>query len=220
MKRITIIIVAAILTCAGLSAQESDFNGWGLRASLDVNLPGKWHPKNSEAIDMFTSGLGLTVGGVYNKPFAGNFYIEPGLSLFYDTYQYDDLNITADGNDSYPVAIDPSVKKFGLRLPVMVGYRIFFSDSFNMSVYTGPELSYALVGKLSTSADVDLETIMPTDLFKNGYRRFDCAWKVGVGFPMGRWCVALEGAFGLTNLHKNDISFRENRLSLTLGYDF
>lgn len=218
MKRIFITLAATLLLTVSLRAQENDFNGWGLRASLDVNMPGKWHLTDGESVKMFKNGLGVTVGGVYNKPFAGNFYVEPGLSLFYDTYQYDNLTILE--SDQGPAVSDPTVKKFGLRVPVMVGYRFFVSDNFNFTLYTGPELSCGLVGRLSVKGDIDLDRLMDTDYYHNGYRRVDCAWKVGAGFPMGRWLIAIEGAFGLTDLHKNDISFKENRLSLTLGYDF
>lgn len=219
MKRIIFLLIASLIILPSLRAQESDFNGWGIRAALDVNMPSKWKTSNGDKIKMFSSGVGFTVGGVYNRPFAGNFYVEPGVSLFYDTYKFSDLTIGIDDNGT-PQVIDPKVKKFGVRVPLTVGYRFFVGNDFNFTLYTGPEFSYAFTGKIGVDKEVSEAGAIPTDLFDFGYRRADCAWKVGVGFPAGRWVVALEGAFGITDLHKNDVKFHENRLSLSVGYDF
>ncbi|MDE6323769.1 MAG: PorT family protein [Paramuribaculum sp.] len=214
MKRIAISFVAAALTIA-VNAQE--FNGWGLRAALDVNLPGKWKTPNGESIKMFDKGAGGSIGVVYNQPISGDFYFEPGLALFYDTYSYSNLNIASD---SEIVAIDPKVKKFGLRMPLNFGYRIYLPSGFNFALFTGPELNLGVKGSIGIDKEIAEEADIPDDLYKYGYRRFDCSWKIGLGFPIGRWIVNLEGSFGLLDLHKNDISFHENRLSLSLGYDF
>lgn len=215
MKRIATTAAAAIIT---LCSSAQDFNGWGIRASLDVNLPGKWKTTNGESVKMFDKGAGAAIGAVYNQPIAGDFYFEPGLSLFYDTYSYSDLDIISDGYES--LSIDPKVKKFGLRMPLNFGYRVYLPSGFNFAVYTGPELNLCVNGTLGIDKDIAEEADIPRDLYKYGYRRFDCAWKVGLGFPIGRWVVSIEGAFGLLDLHKNDIQFHENRLSLSLGYDF
>lgn len=223
MKHLAFLILMLLSLGNSLSAQEqqatSEFNGWGVRASLDVTLPGKWKTANGESISMFSNGAGFAAGVVYNLPFAGNFYFEPGLTLFYDTYKYKDLVVAGDPNGE-PISTDPSVKKFGVRVPLMVGYRFYPSDNFSFSLYTGPELSYGLSGKVGIDSDEDFGPDFSTNIYKMGYRRLDCAWKVGVGFPFGRWLMALEGAIGITDLHKNDVKFRENRFSLTVGYDF
>ena len=214
MKRIAIPFVAAALA---LGANAQEFNGWGMRAALDVNLPGKWKTANGESIKMFDKGAGGSIGVVYNKPIAGDFYFEPGLALFYDTYSYSDLNIWS-GDET--VAIDPKVKKFGLRMPLNFGYRVYLPSGFNFAVYTGPELNLGVKGTIGIDKELAEEAEIPDDLYKYGYRRFDCAWKIGLGFPIGRWVVNIEGSCGHLDLHKNDIQFHENRLSLSLGYDF
>lgn len=217
-------IAALILSCISLIAfsQESDeqsFNGWGFRAALDVNIPGKWSIPSGEKVKMYKAGVGLTAGMVYNLPIAGNFYFEPGASLFYDTYKIDDFVLGIPNPSSAPETVNPEISKAGFRVPLNFGYRFNISN-FNFALYTGPELSYAFYGHMQKDDDWNLGDEFSTNLFDHGYRRFDCGWKVGLSFPLQRWVVAVEGTFGLIDQHKNDIKFHDNRLSVVVGYDF
>jgi len=221
MKRL---ILAAILACVALGAlaqdEEDGFNGWGVRVGFDLNIPGKWNFDSGNSVEMFKSGVGFTAGMVYNLPIVSNLYFEPGLSFFYDTYAYKDFII--QGENGQPDEYDPSVRKFGFRMPLMFGYRFNIFNGFNFAVYTGPELSYALSGKIGVKNQELLDEFFDNGLFgKNGgFRRFDCGWKVGIGFPIGRWFCGVEGYFGLLDLHKNSPKFHENRVSVSIGYDF
>lgn len=193
---------------------------WGIRADVDVVLPGKWHPKyGSEPIKMFSNGIGFSIGGVYNIPLVANLYVEPGVSLFYDTYRFDDLTVV--GDDDYTEK-NPAVKKFGLRVPVMIGYHFDLWENGGISVFTGPELSVGLSGKIGVHNKELFGDDFPTNLYSDGFqRRTDCAWKVGVGVPVGQFLIGVEGAFGLVDLKKgNGITYHENRAALKLGYNF
>lgn len=221
MKRIFIAVAA---TCLSLSclAQESipvEYNGWGVRVSSDITMPGKWKNQNGEKVKMYKNGWGIAAGAVYNYPFGKNFYIEPGVSLFYDSYEYDDITLSTGDN---PLTANPSVNKYGIRIPVVLGYRFVLLNRLDMSVFTGPEFSYAFSGKLKVKDEWNLGDDFPTDLFsKHGYRRTDCRWRVGIGiYPDERWMVSISGAFGLIDQYQNDISFHENMVTISLGYDF
>ncbi|MDE7125773.1 MAG: hypothetical protein K2O12_04765, partial [Muribaculaceae bacterium] len=142
------IIVCCVFVCAVFAEAQIIENGennpmWGVRAAFDVNLPGK---VRSNIIDdrMFRTGTGGTAGAVCNIYLGSRFYIEPAVSLFYDTYSYDNL-IIAD-ND-YEES-NPSVYKIGIRIPVVVGYSIGISDRLSVAPFTGPELSYAFAGDI------------------------------------------------------------------------
>ena len=56
---------------------------WGVKASFDINKPGKWKAGDSSTT-LYTSGLGFSVGGVYSHYFNDNLFLEPSLSVFYD----------------------------------------------------------------------------------------------------------------------------------------
>lgn len=216
MKRI-LFLLTLLISLGSVSAQESD-NGpiWGVRAAFDVNIPGDWHFEGGgPSVKMYKTGYGATVGAVCNLYLGKGFYFEPGASLFYDSYSYDNLTIMGDPDNADDAVFDPSLYKFGLRVPLMFGYT-FGNDNFSMSVYTGPEVSVALVGKVRLS-DLPAEEVIDNNLFgPNGHNRFDMAWKVGLGVPFGAWTVSLDAAIGVTDIYRAGGKFRENRVSVGL----
>lgn len=221
MKRFVSFALLAAVLCIGTRAaaqDEADDDDtrpmWGVKASFDINIPGKFHG-DAGSVTMFRHGFGGALGAVYNIYLGHNFYLEPGASLFYDTYSY--KGVVFGSYEGVPGETDPAVYKFGVRIPVVVGYSFNVAERFSMSVFTGPELSYALAGdiKIKDRAELDLNDL---HLFgKNGtQRRADCAWKVGAGFPVDGWFVSVEGAFGLINLNRSGMTFRENRCTISL----
>lgn len=204
---------ALALSSFHLSAQDNTGPIWGIKANLNVELPGDIHSKGVSN-DFFRTGTGISAGVVCNLYLGHGFYFEPGVSLFYGQYKIRDLYVLMDDVNS--IQLDGPVKKFGVRVPLVFGYTFDFSDSFGMNVFTGPQLSYALAGDISVPAEAEDDGI---DLWRS-QRRFDCGWKVGIGFPVGSVTVSVEGDLGISNLHKGDMTFRENRVSLGLTYYF
>lgn len=138
--------------------------------------------------------------------------------MFYDTYSYKNIEI-----DAYH-SIDPKIYKTGIRVPVVAGYSFNITDIFIMSVYTGPEISYVfsggIVGQYKNLNNEDLEdTLNPYGKY-GLHRRFDCAWKFGLAFPTDYVTFMIDASFGITDICKNDISMRENRLSIGLAHYF
>ena len=219
MKRFLSALLLIAICAPILRAADSEFNGWGIRASLDATMPGKWKLPGEKPVKMFSTGAGVSAGAVYNAPLGSNFYVEPGLKLFYDTYKWSDLVVLDDDTDG-PIETEPTIKKFGARVPVMFGYQVYFPSDFSLSIFTGPEFSYCFSARAGYGKDIPELENMETNLFKTGMRRYDCGWKVGVGVPLGRWVVELDYYFGLVDQQKYAASYHERRLSLTVGYDF
>ena len=222
MKRIFhIIFVLLALWQPYVNAQ--DFNDsrvmWGIRGAVDINLPSKWHAKDV-SYDMFKQGLGGNLGAVCNIYLAHDFYLEPGLSVFYDTYSYDEFVVEADASINF----NSRIHKLGFRLPIVMGYAFDVLDIFSMNVYTGPELSYVFSGGLDDKykgvlSDEDYQTFQPFGKY-GLHRRVDCAWKIGIGIPTEYATINIEAALGLTDICKGDISFTENRLAIGLTHYF
>lgn len=215
--KIGAIITALVLCCfcPRAAAQNDNDVIWGLKAAVDIELPGKWHGKNI-SVPMYSAGSGFQIGGVSNIYLGRGFYFEPGLSLFYTQYCYKDLVIM--GAESEPVGKDPKLYKWGVELPLVFGYTFDFTERFSLNVYTGPQLRYAFAGKIVTKGIPD-ELTGDFDLWA-GQRRFDCSWKIGVGFPINNINFAIEADLGVTDLHKGQVSFREHRLGAALTYYF
>lgn len=221
IQRYLTITLLTFLTCLYSMKAETVGNNtapmFGIRAAVDVNIPGNWHNDN-DSFKMFRHGCGFTVGGVYNVYMGRGFYFEPGVSFFYDSYSYDKVKITNSNGDL--ISNDPALHKFGLRIPVMAGYAFGVTDRLTLNVYTGPELSWAIGGKLSVK-DKDFIDEFPDKLFGDFQRRIDCAWKIGVGVPYNEFLISIDAAIGITDILKNPaISCRENRVSVSLTYYF
>lgn len=217
IKRIlTFAFSALALLSHALSSYAQSYNdsdepstaSWGIKAAFDVNLPGKWHG-DAGSVKMYKKGYGVTVGAVYRYNFNSKFYLEPGASIFYDNYDTDITPLAADGSAEK----EPSLYKVGVRVPVVGGFTFNVADFFNMSVFTGPELSYAFAGDIRSKQ---------MDLFgKDGQqRRIDCAWKVGIGVPYQNVFISLDAAIGMTDLLKGGMTYRDNRLTLGISYFF
>lgn len=209
-------ILAILFSCLPAFAQD-----WGIRAAFDINVPSKLGGRlNGEKLDLFRTGFGGTVGAVYTHYFNNSIYIEPGASLYYDTYSYKDLIIMDE-----PAGIgetDPSLYKFGVRIPLVIGYSYDFLENLPMRFYTGPELSCALAGDVRIKNKQLLDDDFELSLFgKNGFmNRLDCAWKIGIGFETDIATICIDAAFGITDLYKDHLTLRENRLSISLTHYF
>lgn len=217
MKRnITLLLLCILLCVAGASSQKSDRVLWGAKVNANIELPGKWRFDNGGSAKMYKPGFGVDLGAVCNIYLGSGFYLEPGLDLFYEGYRYDDIYINLGQKTN------PKVTKFGMRLPLVAGYTFNLSDRMGLSIFTGPQLSYAFAGKVSVEGNFDLGEDFPDDgLFgPTGQNRLDCAWKVGVGFPVDSYMLSLEADFGLTDLQKGPVKFRENRVGLAFTYYF
>ncbi|MDE6510265.1 MAG: PorT family protein [Muribaculaceae bacterium] len=219
-RLLTMLILPAMLTVAAMAADSTEDNSgpiWGVRATFDVNIPGKYHVAD-RSVKMFNTGYGGSVGAVCNLYLGNRFYFEPGVSLYYDTYKYEDLTISAEPSDA-PQVFDPGLYKFGVRVPLVAGYTIPLRNDMFLSVYTGPELNCSLRGEIRLS-ESEKQFMPETSLFGDewNFRRFDMAWKVGVAFPVWNVTVSIDAAIGVTDLMKGDIDFRENRCSVGVTY--
>lgn len=218
MKKL-LIIIALILSSFSLYAQYGN-NHWGIQASFDINIPSKLGGRlDGEKIDLFRMGYGGSVGAVYSHWFNDVVFLEPGVSLFYDTYSYKNL-IIGDGMTNKTES-DPSLYKLGVRIPLVVGYSYYLLDTLPMRVYTGPELSYSFAGQVRIKNKSLLEDF-DTNLYgKNGFMHpFDFAWKIGIGLDLDLGTVGIDAAFGITDIYKGHLAMRDNRVKIHVTHFF
>ena len=124
---------------------------------------------------MYSNKPGFEAGAVYNMPLWKNLYFEPGLSIFYNafgTVSYDTYEAPLplpDGTFTTTerlFQIDGSIRNFGFRIPLTVGYHFDFSEDLKVHVFTGPQLNLSLVaryhqdGMIRFEADVDEATLL------------------------------------------------------------
>lgn len=179
---------------------------FGARISLDITSAAGGN-------DEYSNGAGFSFGAIYNIPLYMNLYFEPGLSIFYNTID-EDIPEGANGE-----MIDGSVRNFGFRVPLSVGYHFDFTDDMQFSVFTGPQINMSL--KATEHFGEDSYSIFGD----HGFNHIDLQWAIGVGLSRGRYYASISGGIGMTkardfNLFGYKDSFRRNNLSIVLGYNF
>lgn len=201
-----------VASAQSLGELKSQF---GIRLGIDVNIPSKMTNLAGKS-DMFKPGAGVSVGGFYNIQLGKRFFLEPGVSFYYDRYSYKDLGIMS--NDQI-VDTDPGIGKFGFRIPVVAGYSIGLTETTSLSLFTGPEVSIAVGGKYIYKHP-DEHDGLGLDMFEEN-RRVDCAWKIGAGLRVNDFQINLDGAIGMVDIAKSDLQkYHENRITIGASYFF
>lgn len=225
MKKTVLFLTLVIACCAAPAKAQTattfsnPFNmpHFGIRVGGDIVCPGSISADNV-GLKVFSSGGGIEFGAIYNLPLIANFYIEPGLKFYYNRYSMKKDFI--DMIDDSGVISNVSFNKYGLRIPVMAGYRFDIAPSAGLHLFTGPEFEIGIsakehVGDGSHSASADLYGD------DGGMRRADILWSIGAGISTGHFIFSVAGSFGMLNMYDiTDVSFHENRVTFSVGYNF
>ena len=202
---------------------------FGARASIDITSA-------ANGGGLYSNAPGFSVGAVYNIPMFMNLYFEPGLSLFYNTLSTSHWSSFATGEIDpatgdpviVPYQIDGSIRNFGFRIPLLVGYHFDFTEDIKVNVFTGPQLNLSLVSRYHQNevrVPGEEQPSSSTSLFgTNGFKHFDLQWKFGVGVSYQRYYMDLSGAWGMTKIMSvspmTSRGVRRNIFAITLGYNF
>lgn len=231
MKRI-ILFLAMLFSVASvqLMAQDNSVVNnpnnapyWGIRVSYDYTKPGSIKSEGV-GVDLFKGGSGFSAGAIYNLPLVANLYLEPGASLFYDTYRTDDFT-TSIGDMMFDNA-HIKLSQFGIRIPIMLGYHFDFNERARINVMTGPQFGIGLVGKYKVKGYQieDFEPLDDDNMYSDegGFNRLNFQWAVGAGTTIDKFDFSIKYFFGLTNMLKDggDVKFKENLLQVSVGYNF
>lgn len=224
MKRTILSLIVGIIAF-GVNAQSydedilpSDRNHWTITASYDVSIPGKWKLDDG-SFKMFKAGSGISVGADYTMLFGRNFFFEPGARLYFDTYRYDNITINGFENPYEPSkTLDPLVRKIGLRIPLMFGYKFDIFKKGSLYLSTGPEAELGFSAR--TKIDEEEAEIFEENMYKGLMNRCDIAWDIRAAVIINRLRIDVTGAFGMLDMIKTDVKMHENRFSIGLGYIF
>lgn len=233
MKKLFMLTAIAMASAFAGSAQTvvnnpGNTSYFGFRASLDIPCPGDVKVGDFKN-EIYKNGIGFSAGFIYNIPVVANFYIEPGVSYYYNATGFKDVKI-GNINIKDEAMEHASVRQMGVRIPLMFGYHFDFTPDVNLAIFTGPELEVGISSdSYLTSKSVGALPKFHTAPSNYGdhaigfkRNRVDCSWKFGVGFNFVKnYYVGIEGAVGLADRANGDnISFHENRVGVTLGYNF
>lgn len=239
-------VVAASLSASAASTYLFDNPDntahFGARVSVDITSA-------ANGGGLYSNQAGFTVSGVYNIPLFMNLYFEPGLGVFYNTIganTWDTFTqkvphldgagqpVVGPGGEAVtddvevPYQIDGSIRNFGFRIPLNVGYHFDFAEDIKVHVFTGPQINLSLVARYHQDAvrvPGEEEPSFSTSIFgTKGFKHVDFQWNFGVGLEYQKYYMSLSGAWGITKMKSGTIELprdlRRNIFAITLGYNF
>lgn len=203
---LSILLAASIQAAAQVNPLDNPNNKshLGVRAGLDVT-------SLQSASNLFETRIGFQAGVVYDMPIWKNLFFEPGVSVFYNGAGIKDVVYIPD----YALK-GGSIKNWGLRIPMNLGYRFDLTPNIGVVFLTGPQLNLNLSSKYSFTSQ------LPDD-FDIHFKSFDMGWNFGVGFLYKRVWLGINGLVGITHYIEKEADFyyaRRNVVSVSVGYNF
>jgi hypothetical protein len=190
---------------------------FGIRVGGEITCPGKVTSENV-GVSMFRNGGGIELGGIVNIPVKANFYLEPGVKFYFNEYSVkkDILRGLKWGGEQVNQIL---YLKYGMRIPVMAGYHFDFTEDLKVSIFTGPELEIGITGREHLKVAGGM---VPSDLYgEEGLKRVNLLWQIGAGVTYRHLYAGVSGGLGMLNLSsESDVSFHENRVTFSVGYNF
>lgn len=246
MKSLKSILIAVAIVATGILPAKAEPSYFfdnpdnkaqlGARFGIDVTAA-------ANGDSFYSSKVGFSAGVVYDIPIFMNFYFEPGVGIFYNPFgknivpYYNTGEVDADGNEiRLPYVIDGTIRNFGFRVPLRVGYHLDFSPELSLHFLTGPQIDLSLMARYHRNSvtlpggntlDGEGQNIFGT----GGFHHVDLSWYMGVGVTYGRYYLDLGGSLGMTHmLSKGAIKsgdymvnfptdIRRNIFTITLGYN-
>ncbi len=225
MKKCITALVLAV-SAIGANAQDIFDNPdnhayFGVRASYELACPTDVErPGSNIKYGQFGNGSGFNVGVIYQLPMYKNLYFEPGANIYYNTYSVSNAGQEELGNFVGLPLKDASVRKWGVRIPLILGYHFDFISDLRISVFTGPELALGFGGKIHLDMD-KMDGSISAFGDDGNFNRCDVKWRFGVGATYKHhYYAAISGAAGICDMYKNEPSMRTNLFNITLGYNF
>lgn len=230
-------LIALTVAATVFSAKAQDiFNNpdnhafFGVRASYELACPGDVSfPNSPTKLDLLNNSSGFNVGAIYNLPLWKNLYFEPGVAIYYNTWAIDKLTI-ADDMDQTPASA--SVRQWGVRIPLNVGYHFDFTPDIKVSAFTGPEINLSFKGNVHMGVD-KYNITAPAFGDDGNFNRSDIKWRIGAGVTfLDHYYVAISGAIGMCDLMRDYTTEIEgiptkvspkmhaNVFDITFGYNF
>ncbi|MDE7412969.1 MAG: outer membrane beta-barrel protein [Muribaculaceae bacterium] len=239
MNKICLLLLAATSTFSCFAQDKGMENAnnkpyLGLRLSIDASIPTDLKTTEgslSTSSNIFGTGGGVALGAVYNIPIVANLFVEPGVDFYYHTNSINMGNYFQESDVFNTDFQNRSLRKFGMRIPVEIGYRYDFDSSISASIFTGPVLNIGFSNDYCVTT-TELEGVKYHDSGSMYYsplyqmQRANFSWRFGVGVNfLKNYYVALSGDVGMLNMIKNNSehlkkSMHENGFQLTLGYNF
>lgn len=234
-------LIATLLAITSFSAGAQDIfenpdnhSYFGIRLGYELACPGDVKIGDVTKIDAFGNSSGFDIGVIYNMPLWKNLYFEPGASIFYNTYSVEKSLLEPVLNEPFKIE-SASVRQWGIRIPLHLGYHFDFTPDIRVAFFTGPEFNISIKGH--THMGVGKYNVTGPAFGSDGYlNRADIKWRFGVGATIfDHYYIAISGAAGICDMMRDDITIADpetgiesvhslkmhaNVFDITIGYNF
>lgn len=212
------VIALLALVSANIAAQDSKLS-FGVNAGVNVSNS-SWDVNNGfdkKAV------IGFQIGGTVDYALTEAFYLQSGLSL-----TTKGAKVKGKGGDEI-ISLDGAltVNQYYLQLPVMGAYKLDVAENTKIVFSAGPYLAFGVGGKTKFKGDIIIVDVSGSgedkvDTFGNDglLNRFDFGLGGGVAVEFGQIVVGLKYELGLTDIGKDNLSYKNRNAALTVGYKF
>ncbi len=218
-----ILILLAISASAGaqnsanspLVKENSGKDGFSTHLAFELTTPtgsaGRW-----------STGGGASLTISYSHFITDHMFIAPGVGGFYNSMGTDFI-------PQYNNIYEGTVKNWGVRVPILLGYQLRLAQDLNLAFATGPLLNINLYAREQATPDFNADPIEPAEsinLFGQGFNRLDLQWDFYVGLIYKqRYSVGFSAGAGITNVAtmtegQRRLNIRRNNFSFMLSYTF
>lgn len=216
MKRIYKLTLVALIAFSSTSLFAQSPVKFGIDAGVNLSNASVG---DSDGVDK-KAKVGFQVGVVAEYEFAQDFFIQSGLSFTNKGTKLEEKNSAGK--------VSLSIHQAYLQLPVYAAYKLEVTPTMKIVFNAGPYFAFGVGGKSKLSGSITdedfgyFEGSGKVDTFgdKGILNRFDFGLGGGVGAEFGQIFVGLKYELGLSDIGKEDLSYKNRSASLTVGYRF
>lgn len=165
--------------------KETAYNKWAVSFDITYYFAEGTSSKNfGNGVRSYNSSFGMGFDLAANYYFAKSAFIAPGIGVLHSSS-------TGYNSSGYGNSNKHSNSSTAVRIPIMVGYDLAFSEKIGLTLQTGPHLGYIVAGYHEENGDKikfkDMEDTEP----------FHVNWSVGAFIYWGETRLGAEYLIGL-----------------------
>ncbi len=165
--------------------EETEYKKWAISFNITYYFAEGTSSKNfGNGVTSYSSSFGLGFDLAANYYFAKSAFIAPGIGVL----QSSSISSNSSGYGNYSKT---ETSNTAVRIPIMVGYDLAFSEKIGLTLQTGPHLGYTIAGY----SKQDGEKTKIKDIKE--FERFHVNWSVGAFINWGETRLGAEYLIGL-----------------------
>lgn len=220
MKTIYTFGIIALMLLMGFSASAQHV--LPVRFTLEGGLNLSNSSWNAGSLDK-KARFGFLVGMMVEYGITDAFYVQSGLSYTRKGAKVEGFREEGNGDRNREITIN----QMYLQIPIYAAYKIEVVPGTKIVFNAGPYFAQGIAGTSKVPGKVTFwnEHYIASGEFStfgghNSLKRFDFGLGGGAGIEFASVVVTLRYELGLTDIGKDDLSYKNRNAALTLGYKF